>query len=150
MLPAVLFFLVAFNVITLTTDMMMPADAASGIGFLHASVGALIAGKVLLIVDMLPFVDAFRGNPLIFNMLWKAGWYSLAALLFRIGDHPAPLLVQFRSVAIAGRHFVDEINWRQFWAVQIWILVLLIVLVSSRELIGAVGAAQVRKLFFGR
>jgi hypothetical protein len=101
--------------------------------FIKATVGALIVGKVLLVVDLLPIVDRYRTKPLIYNILWKTAVYEFFVFLYKICDH----------------YFFEDVNWPKFWAVQLWMVVLLFVLVASRELIRYLGVARVRQIFWG-
>ncbi|MBV8314915.1 MAG: hypothetical protein JOZ53_08265 [Planctomycetaceae bacterium] len=65
----VIFFFVAFNLISLTEAIMLKENGVRYTSLLGATIGALVAGKVLLAVDLLPFVNRSRGEPLIYNTL---------------------------------------------------------------------------------
>jgi hypothetical protein len=39
--------------------------------------------------------------------------------------------------------------WPHFWAIQLWLLVLLFVYCAMRELVRAIGPREVRRMFFG-
>ena len=112
---------------------------------------ALIVGKVLLIADLFPVINAFGNKPLIYNTLWKSFLYTFAALalLFRIGEELVLLGIHHKSLAIGFENFVAETDWPHFWAIQIWVGGMLLVFVSARELIRAEGTEQTRRLFFG-
>jgi hypothetical protein len=148
-LPAVIFFLVAFNLICFTEDIMLEESGVRYTSFLGATIGALVAGKVLLAVDLLPFLDRFRGRPLIYGTLWKASLYSLAAFLFRVGEHLVPWAVKEGGLAAGSRHMLATVEWPRFWAIQVWITSLLLVFVAVREVVVAVGTLRVRRMFFG-
>jgi hypothetical protein len=148
-LPVVVFFLVTFNLIGLTSNLMV-RGYVEPVTFIKATVGALIAVKVLLVVDLLPFVDRYRTKPLIFNTLWKTAFYEMFVFLYKICEHYLPLLFKYQNFLIANQHFFEDVNWPKFWAIQLWMLVLLFVLVASRELIRYLGVAQVRQIFWGQ
>jgi len=44
---------------------------------------------------------------------------------------------------------LNEIVWPHFWAIQLWLLVLLFFYCALRELVRALGADRVRRMFFG-
>jgi hypothetical protein len=44
---------------------------------------------------------------------------------------------------------LDEVVWPHFWAIQLWLLVLLFLYCALRELVRALGADEVRRMFFG-
>ena len=117
--------------------------------FVTANIAALIAAKVVLVVDLLPFVNRFPEKPLIYNVVWKTMIYLVAALLVRYVEHLIPFIREYSDLALANRHLLDEVVWPHFWAVQIWLLVLFLVYCTLRELIRVLGRQQVRSMFFG-
>jgi hypothetical protein len=82
-------------------------------------VGALIVGKVVLIVDHLPFANRFPNKPLIYNVVWKTIIYVLAALLVRLTEHLVPLIIKYGSFREAMARIVDEVVWPHFWVVYL-------------------------------
>jgi len=150
MLPSVLFFFVVLNLMRWIENLFLEDKGVSVGGFVHVSIGALIVGKALLVADLLPVVNAFRSRPLIYNTLWKTFIYSLAAFLFRAGEEFAPLAVEAGSLSAGFERCLAEVHWPKFWAVQVFLGMMLFIFVASMEFIGAVGAAKARQLFFGR
>lgn len=149
-LPAVVYFLVAFSLINLTENLMLRDSGIRSASFSRILVGALIVGKVILVADLFLFVDLFRGRPLIYNTLWKTGLYAITALLFRLSVLALDSLFEYKSVLVAQEHLLAAITEPRFWAVQLWIVILLLIFVATKELIGAIGVARIRQLFFGR
>ena len=149
-LPAVLYFLVAFSLINLTENLMLRDSGIRSASFSRVFVGALIVGKVILVADLFFFVDVFRGRPLIYNTLWKTGLYAITALLFRLGELALDSLFEYKSVLVAQEHILAAITEPRFWAIQLWIVILLLIFVATKELIGAIGAVRIRQLFLGR
>lgn len=144
------FFFFALNLINLTHALMFRSQAVTIYSELELFFGALVVGKLLPILNLLPFVDLFRGRPLIFSTVWKGFVYSVGALIFRFCKFLMPFVHQYDGIAIGWRHMALELDWFLFWGVQLWIVTLLMVYVTARELIDAVGTARVRQLFFGR
>ena len=149
-LPAVLYFFVAFSLINLTENLMLRDSGIRYASFGRVIVGALIVGKVILVADLFPFVDVFRGRPLIYNTFWKTGLYAITSLLIRLGELTLESLLEYKSVLAAQEHILAAITEPRFWAIQLWIVILLLVFVASKELIDAIGTARVRQLFLGR
>jgi hypothetical protein len=102
----------------------------------------------VLIADLLPFINRFPDKPLIYNVVWKTGIYSVAALLVRYLEHLVDFLRKYNGLAAANRHLLQEIVWPHFWAVQIWLLVLLLIYCMLRELVRALGRGQIIQMFF--
>lgn len=88
-LPPTIFFLVAFTLILATQRLILRQYGIPLTGFSAAVIGALLVGKVVLIVDNLPFVNKFPDKPLLYNTLWKTFIYFTAALLVRYLALPA-------------------------------------------------------------
>lgn len=148
-LPAVVYFFLALNLFYMTFGWMLD-KAGIRIGtFAGSIVLALIAGKVMLIVDAMPFLNIFSGKPLIYSTAWKTLVYCFASLLFRTVEHLLPFLSRHQDLAIAWRHLLAEVWWPRFWTVQVWSFVLFFVFVVSQELVKGVGPDRLRRMFFG-
>ena len=70
-----MFFAATFCVVVVTNKLLVKGSDIEIASFGTAIVGGLIVAKVLLLVDLLPFVDAFPGKPLVYNILWKTPIY---------------------------------------------------------------------------
>jgi hypothetical protein len=69
MLPAVLFFAVSFNVISLTTNLIL-SDYALRFGHLLLAItGALVVGKAALVANATPFLRRYDTVPLAWSIL---------------------------------------------------------------------------------
>lgn len=148
-IPPTVFFFVAFQVIAFTRALMLARYGIPVPTFAAAAIGALIVAKVVLVTDMLPFVNRFPHKPLIYNVAWKTAIYLVASLLVRYVEHLIPFVRDEGGLAPAHRRLIAEIVWPHFWAVQIWLLVLLFVYCALRELVRALGRERVRVMFFG-
>jgi hypothetical protein len=51
--------------------------------FVGATIGALVAAKVVVLADMLPFINRFPNWSLIYNIAWKSSVYFVAAFVVR-------------------------------------------------------------------
>lgn len=148
-LPPTIFFLIAFTLILATQRLILREYGIPLTGFSKAIIGALLVGKVVLIVDNLPFVNKFPDKPLLYNTLWKTLIYFLAALLVRYLEHVAPLAWQLQDFAEANRRLAEEIVWPHFWLIQMWLVVLFFVYCAMRELVRAIGREKVVQMFIG-
>ena len=148
-IPPAVFFFIAFQLISFLHALMLKEYGVQTSTFVTATIAALIVAKVVLIVDLLPFVNRFPEKPLIYNVVWKTLIYILAALLVRSIEHLIPFVREYGNLAVAGRHLIDEVVWAHFWAVQILLLVLFFMYCSGRELVRVLGRDRVRIMFFG-
>ncbi|HET7873556.1 MAG TPA: hypothetical protein VFL42_13640 [Terriglobales bacterium] len=143
-----LFFAVAFSIIIF-------ADSLTGSGgglvpYSKAIIGGLIVAKVLLIVDLWPGIDRFKGKPLIHNILWKSSLYTVASLVFRFIDPMITFLFKGQGLAAGFHEAVQSFTRPRFWAVEIWVAVILLIYVTTREFIRVMGKDQMRVILLGR
>ena len=150
MVPPVLYFLVVFILMHWIEVLFVKGDGIRLPGLANACLAALIVGKVLLVVDHLRMINAFRNRPLIYNTLWKTGLYTVAAFLFRIGEELVPLALKSGSFAAGWDRYLAEVHWPRFWAIHLFLAMMLFIFVASREFVLAVGTERARRLFFGR
>lgn len=148
-LPAVVFFFLAVNLINLTHALFFHKQHIAVYSELHLLIGAAIAGKVLPLVDLLPFLNVFQGRPLIYTTLWKTSIYSLGVLFYRCCEFLAPFIFKYKDLSVAIRQWRLQEDWYRFWGVQLWVFALLFVYVAARGTIEEIGGARVRRLFFG-
>jgi hypothetical protein len=118
------FFAVTFCLVVLANKLMVRGSDIQIVSFATAIVGGLIVAKVLLVVDLLPFVDAFPGKPLVYNIIWKTSIYVAASLVFRYIEPLIKSLFAGASLAAAHHHAVQEFTQPMFWANEIWIALL--------------------------
>jgi hypothetical protein len=88
-LPPATFFLIAFGLLFATRQLISREYGVSMPGFGAAVVGALLVGKVMLLIDKLPFIDKVPDQPLI--QMWLAVLFlvycSLRELVRVMGRH---------------------------------------------------------------
>ena len=147
---AAVFFASAFCLIALGNKLMVMGSDIELLGFARAIVGGLIVAKVLLSINLLPFVDAFRGKPLLYNILWKLPIYVVATLLFRYIEPVLKSVMAGASWAMAHHDAMQECTRPMFWAIQIWVVLALIFFVTMQELTRVLGKEKMRLIFFGR
>ena len=100
-IPAIIFFAISFNLINFTQRLMHKPSTSAGSSYLTATIGALIVGKFILIVNQLPFINAFPKKPLLYNIVWKFTIYGSFALLFRIAEKFLDLVFKYDRPHIA-------------------------------------------------
>ena len=148
-IPPTVFFFAAFQLIAFTRALMLREYGISVSAFVTASIAALVVAKVVLIVDLLPFVNRFPDKPLVYNVVWKTLIYLVAALLVRYVEHLIPFVREHGDLVMANRRSLDEVVWPHFWAVQIWLVVLFFVYCALRALLRVLGRDRVLNMFFG-
>lgn len=149
MLPPTLFFAAGFNLIVITTQLLVEDYGLHLFHFLVATTGALLVGKAVLVADALPFLRRFDDSPLIVPILFKTSVYVLVVLLVRLAEALIEHLVAGGTLAGLPHHLQEEFRWHRFIAVQTWIVVLFLVYTTASELGVLVGREELHSLFFG-
>ena len=149
LLPPAIFFLVALHIVALVRVLMLKGTGIAITTSLSVTVAALVLAKAVLIADLLPFINLYPHKPLIYNVAWKTTIYLLIAMLV----HYLERLVHFWREAggfVAGNEkLLAEIIWPHFWAIQIFLGILILMYCTMRELIRVIGGDKVRRMFFG-
>jgi hypothetical protein len=148
-LVAASFFAIGFCLIIVAERLFVKGSAIEVTGVVRAVVGGLVVAKVLLLVDLLPFVHAFPHKPLVHNVLWKSSLYIVASLIFRYLEPFIKSL--FKGVGLYAAHSgaLRELMLPRTWAIEIWLAMLLLVFVSMQELSRVIGKEEFRAMFFG-
>jgi hypothetical protein len=148
LVPPTLYFFVAFNLISFTTDLMVHNYWFHLTSFILASTTALVVGKVILLVDKVRLIDKFRGAPLIQPILYKSVFYSIVVLIVRLFEKVVGFALDAKGFGETFRESMYDFTWHKFVAVQVWIFVCFLVYVTATELIALLGEGQLFRLFF--
>jgi hypothetical protein len=84
-----------------------------------------------------------------YNVVWKTAIYFALSLLAHCPEPLIPLCWRMGDFGAANRHLWSEIVWPRFWAIQLWLVVLIFVYCAGRELIRAISRDKVTQKFFG-
>jgi hypothetical protein len=147
--PPFIFFLVAFHLIALTRVLMQEQYGIEAGTVMNATIAALIVAKVVLLADLLPFINRFPEKPLAWNIVWKTLIYMLASFVVVYLEHLWEFRGEYGSIAAAHSHMVEELIWPHVWAVQLWMTVLFLLYCTLRELSRVLGGQRMRALFLG-
>jgi hypothetical protein len=148
LIPVTVFFFGTFQLLALTQALMLEQFGIRVSAFLTATVMALVVAKVVLIADHFPLVNRFSHKPLGYSVVWKTAIYFIASLVVRYIEHLIHFWRQTGTFAEANRRLFDEIVWPHFWGVQLWLLILLLVYCTFRELVRTLGRERVVDMFF--
>lgn len=144
------FFSVGFCLILVAERLVARGTGIEVASFFQAVYGGFIVAAVLLVVDSLPFVHAYPGKPLIYNIVWKSSVYIVASLVYRYVKPLIKNLFQGMSLPDAASGALQEFLLTRRWAIEIWLAMLLVVYVVMRELARVIGRDQMNELFLGR
>ena len=149
LLPPTVFFIIGFNLIVLTTNLLLSNYGAKFANFMIATLSALLVAKALLVANAMPAIRRFDRAPLIRPILFKTVFYCAAVLIVRLLEQ----WIRYRL----GEHYVfggfvphaiASFSWNRFIAIQLWIFVLFLVYVTAHELNHLFGKGELWHLLF--
>jgi hypothetical protein len=146
-LPPTIFFFTGFNLIVLTTNLLLADYGAQFASFMIAAASALVVAKAVLVANAMPAIRHFDRAPLIRPILFKTVFYWAAFFIFRLLEH----WIRYR---LSGHyvfggfvpHAIAAFSWDRFIAIQLWILVLFLVYVTASEFNRLFGEGELQHL----
>jgi hypothetical protein len=149
MLPPTIFFFIALNVVAFIRVLMLKGTGIPVSTPIQVAVAALVLGKAVLIADMLPFVNRYPEKPLFFNVAWKTAIYFLVALVFHYLEHLISFWREAGGLVAGNEKLLAEIVWPHFWAIQIFLVVMIFNYCVIHELARVLGPKRLWRMFFG-
>jgi uncharacterized membrane protein YhdT len=149
-LPAIIFFIVGFSLIELTTQLFLDVYVERTVNYMVAVVAALVVGKAVLVANALPFFRRFDTAPLVVPILFKSAVYWFVVFLFRVLEHLIEYWTSGGRLGGLRDYRESHYPWSQFAAVQIWIFTLFLIFTTASELIAVFGKDSLMKVFFSR
>ena len=148
-LPPTIFFFIGFNLIVLTTNLILADYGAQVANFMIATASALIVAKALLVANAMPVIRRYDRAPLIRPILFKTVFYSVAVFIARLIEHWIEYLLS-RDYVFGGflRHEIAAFSWHRFIATQLWILVLFLIYVTAYEFNRLFGHGELTRILF--
>ena len=146
----ILFFFVTFNLVELTTQLILAQYLARLGNFMVATTTALVVGKAVLVADALPFLRRFDAKPMIWPILFKTVVYWAVVFVARLLEELAEYWLGGGAFDGTWNHIVTEFSWHRFVAFQIWIFVLFLAYTFITELNARLGGGVLAGMVFGR
>ncbi|MBA3660584.1 MAG: hypothetical protein H0W64_02555 [Gammaproteobacteria bacterium] len=147
-LPAIIYFCIAFNLVHFSVGLLLASYDIRYFSYLEMTIAALVVGKIIVIVEKFPFIDAFPDKPLIYNIFWKTFIYVSAVLIFRIVDNSIRLLLDHRANEI-GKILLIKLSSPVFWSTQIGVSIFFVFYIIFTEISNAIGNKKMWRLLFG-
>ena len=148
-LPPTIFFFVMLHIVAVVRMLMARSTNFEPLTTVSITVAALILGKAVLIADMLPAINRYPEEPLIYNVAWKTVIYLAVAGVIHYLERLFDFSRQAGSIVAGNEKLLAEIVWPHFWAIQIILFVLILMYCTVRELVRVVGKEKVLRIFFG-
>jgi len=148
-LPPTIFFFIGFNLIVLTTNLILTDYGGQFASFIIATASALIVAKALLVANAMPVIRRYDRAPLIRPILFKTVFYWAAVFIVRALEHW--VRYRFGGDYVFGGfvpHVVANFSWDRFIAIQLWIFVLFLIYVTASEFNRLFGHGELRRILF--
>jgi hypothetical protein len=149
-LAPTLFFAIGFNIIVLTTQLILADYLVNFTNFMVATVAALVVGKSVLIANAIPFLRRFDTAPLIRPILFKTLVYWAVVFVVRLVEKLAEYRFGGGTLGAIPEYVAIHFSWHRFFAIQIWIFVLFLIYTSAAELNALFGDGELVKILFTR
>jgi hypothetical protein len=149
LLPPTIFFFIALHIVALIRSLMVKGTGIESMTSLSVTIAALVLGKSVLIADMLPAINRFPSKPLIYNVVWKSTIYLVVAAFLHYLENLFDYWHKTRSFVAGNRELLANLIWAHFLAIQLLLLVMVVMYVTTSELIRVIGARTVKQMFFG-
>jgi hypothetical protein len=148
-LPPIVFFAIGFNLIELTTQLILDDYLVRFANFMVATGAALVVGKAVLVANAIPLLRRFDSAPLIEPILFKTAVYVAIVFVVRVLEKLIEYFLGGGTLDGMSAYVAEHFTWHRFAAVQIWISVLFLVYTSIIELSERLGEGVLFRFFFG-
>jgi hypothetical protein len=145
-----LFFAISFNIVVLTTQLILDDYLVQFGNILLATAAALVVGKAVLVANALPFLRRFDRAPLIQPILFKTFVYFVVVFVVRFLEKLVEYFFGGGMLAAIPHYLAEHFSWHRFAAIQIWIFVLFLIYVTATELNSLFGNGELVKILFTR
>lgn len=147
LVPSMLFFMVAFHMISLTKGLLVGGHPTRASATL-ATISAITVAKSILLIEHTALARLFSSRVL-YNILWKTLIFGTVALLFRQLEELIPLAVKHGDVAAAVRELVAAVPTPHFLVVHMWLFTLVLIYTLASEAVRMVGGDRVKAILLG-
>lgn len=149
-LAPTLFFAIGFNLIVLTTQLILADYFVHFTNFMLATIAALVVGKSVLVANALPFLRRFDTAPVIQPVLFKSAVYWVVVFLVRFLEKLGEYWFAGGTLRGIPEYMANHFSWHRFVAIQLWIFVLFLIYTMGAELNSLFGDGELVKILFTR
>ncbi len=150
MLPPVLFFFIAMILIFAVVKLLALQYSIRFYAFARAAIGALVLGKVVLLMEMAERKSEVSRHPRAIVVAFKTVIYAMAVFLFEFGERLVHASYDKGSLREGFMVVKANANLDRFIALLILICTIVAMYLSMEEISHAMGEGALTRLFFKR
>jgi hypothetical protein len=150
MLPPVSFFFIAMILISVEVKLLALQYSIRFYAFARAAIGALVLGKVVLLMQMAERKSGPSRYPRAIVVAFKTVIYAMAVFLFEFGERLAHAWYDKGSVREGFVMVKANANLDHFLALLILICTLVAMYLAMEEISHEMGEEALKRLFFRR
>lgn len=148
LVPSMLFFMVAFHMISLTKGLLGSGHSLTRAGATLATISAITVAKSILLIEHTALARLFSSRVL-YNILWKTLIFGTVALIFRQLEELIPLAIKHGDVGAAVRELIAAVPTAHFLVIHMWLFTLVMVYTVASETVRMVGWERVKAILVG-
>ncbi len=147
LVPSMLFFLVAFHMLSLTKGLLAGGHAIRA-GATLATISAITVAKSILLIDHTALARRFSSR-VIYNILWKTLLFGTVALIFRQLEELIPLAMKHGDVGAALRELLAGVPTARFVVIHMWLYTLVFSYALASDAVRMAGGDAVKAILMG-
>ena len=147
-LAPIAFFFVCFNLVELTTQLILSEYLVRLANYMIATTTALVVGKAVLVADALPFLRRYDTGPMIRPILFKTVVYWGVVFVARFLERVVEAWIHSGTLGGVFQRMAADFIWQRFAAIQIWIFVLFLAYTFISELNTRLGKGELLRMLF--
>lgn len=150
MMPVWIFFLFTFELLRITQLAVLGEYGLKSENPSMVIIGSFIVANVFRLIDKTRLVTLFDDKPLAYTISWKTLIYTIGTFVLYYINRLVSLLLAHDTPAHANSTLVTEMTTPRFWMLRVWLVFLLLIYCSVREIKRTIGRERFMNLFFGR
>jgi hypothetical protein len=147
-LPPTIFFFLGFNIIVLTTNLLVAQYLVAVSSFMLATLAALVVGKAVLVANKIPLLRLYDRAPLIQPILFKTAFYWVVVFFVRLLERFVRFVMEGNAPVDFLSYLITTFSWHRFSAISLWLLVLFLIYVTASEFGQLFGPGEMPRLLF--
>lgn len=145
-----LFFFIGFGYILLLMKLFLKEYSISSYVLSKALIGSIVAAKAVVLMEMTPWMERFRGAARYLSVLYKTFVYTLAVLIIGLIERLIDGYLKTKSISGAIETFIHSEHFYPFLATILCIAIVFLIHNIFTEIDTYLGRGNLLKFFLNR